>query len=242
MFSYKPSSAFEKAAEFLTNAASLGSTSDSTKLEIYGLYKLLTVSPEPQKSRPSIFFITERAKWDAWKSVGTAWRGNELGAEARYVAIAQSLGWKPGSVEPQARVSLTAEELLAGDSNSESSQSGGGGLGFSVSTMQNSEEVDNKTLHGLAISGNIQELHAYFEANPNVDVNGYDEYGFTALHLACDRGNVAIVEILLRKGADVRAKDEDGLSAVDLAREANHEDIVALLEGHTKAEPEIIVN
>ncbi|THH11118.1 hypothetical protein EW145_g861 [Phellinidium pouzarii] len=209
---------------------------------LYGLYKTLTVSPVPQKSRPSIFSITDRAKWDAWKSAGLAWRGNERDAEVRYIAIAESLGWSPASCaetapsEAPSRAPFTAEELLAEDSDYETPQSSGGSIGLTVSTLHAPEERDDKTLHGLAISGDVLKLLALLETNPGTDVNTFDEYGFTALHLACDRGNTSIVEILLKRGANANVNDEDGLSPLDLAREANHEDVAALLETHLETE------
>ncbi len=70
--------------------------------------------------------------------------------------------------------------------------------------------------------------------------------GYTALHLAADRGNTAIVKILLDHGANAVLKvnsllylqafllihctqDSDGFSASELARIAGHSDIVQLL-------------
>ncbi|KAH8120309.1 ankyrin repeat-containing domain protein [Phellopilus nigrolimitatus] len=248
MSSFIPSPAFEDAAAFLSNASSVANTPDATKLELYGIYKLLMFSSEPQRSRPSIFSFTDRAKWDAWKSAGLVWHGKEADAEARYINIAQSLGWSPASspIEPAPseiirKASPTAEELLAEDSEDGSFMSGGGsGMGFGVSTMlaPTSEQTDDQSLHGLTISGDLYKLQVFLDANPDVDINGLDEFGFTALHLACDRGSVRIVELLIRKGADVGIKDEDGFSALDLAREANHEDIILLLESHLKAKQE----
>ena len=72
--------------------------------------------------------------------------------------------------------------------------------------------------------------------------------GYTALHLAADRGNVATVEFLLKKGADKTLKvsamldfyfyclflkttqETDGYTAMDLATIAQQDDIVVLLE------------
>ncbi|KAL5495278.1 hypothetical protein ACEPAI_741 [Sanghuangporus weigelae] len=230
---YSPTPSFKEAATYLSNASGLRKVSNETKLELYGIYKFLTASPEPTTARPSIFSPTERAKYDAWKSAGATWRGKEAEAEQRYIELARSLGWTPGiavSTSPGPTNEPTAEELLA-DTSTDQSNNGaaGSGLGQSVSIMQRDEADEGETLHNLAIKGDVQELGAFIGSHAGIDVNAIDEYGFTALHLACDRGNVESVKVLLRKGADASLKDSDGLSALELAEEAGHEYIVALL-------------
>nr|CAB56694.1 Acyl-CoA binding protein (ACBP) [Digitalis lanata] len=44
------------------------STSNENKLILYGLYKQATVG-NVNTSRPGIFNMKDRAKWDAWKAV-----------------------------------------------------------------------------------------------------------------------------------------------------------------------------
>ncbi|PKI35827.1 acyl-CoA-binding protein-like [Punica granatum] len=43
-------------------------TSNENKLILYGLYKQATVGPV-NTSRPGMFNMRDRAKWDAWKAV-----------------------------------------------------------------------------------------------------------------------------------------------------------------------------
>ncbi|CAN6461308.1 unnamed protein product [Victoria cruziana] len=43
-------------------------TTDQDKLILYGLYKQATVGPV-NTSRPGMFNLRDRAKWDAWKAV-----------------------------------------------------------------------------------------------------------------------------------------------------------------------------
>lgn len=43
-------------------------TTNENKLILYGLYKQATVGPV-NTSRPGIFNMRDRAKWDAWKAV-----------------------------------------------------------------------------------------------------------------------------------------------------------------------------
>jgi len=68
-----------------------------------------------------------------------------------------------------------------------------------------------------------------------VDLNARDEFKYTALHLAADRGNVKIVKLLLEKGADQILKDPDNLTALELAETAGHEDVVKLLSNTSSA-------
>ena len=96
-----------------------------TRSQIYGLFKFLTDTPEPTASRPSIFSPFERAKYDAWKSIGVEYskKGGAAKdeAEARYLEIAKDLGWIPGkpketglssSLRGETSEEPTAEELL----------------------------------------------------------------------------------------------------------------------------------
>jgi len=238
MTTYKPSVSFLDAASYLSNASNLSNLPNEMKLELYGLYKFLTVSPEPQTTRPSIFSFEGRAKWDAWKAVGSTWRNRCEAAEGRYMDIAKGLGWRHGASNHSAEPSreLTVEELLEQESDPEGSDvAHGAAMGIGVSTMSALPITENNgggTIHDLAVAGDTDKLLAHFKATLAVDVNARDDYGFTALHLACDRGHTSVVTALLQNGADTSVKDSDGLTALDLAREANQEDIVTLLESY----------
>ncbi|CAO2205871.1 unnamed protein product [Urochloa humidicola] len=59
----------EEFEEYAEKAKTLPeSTSNENKLILYGLYKQSTVGPV-DTSRPGIFNMRDRAKWDAWKAV-----------------------------------------------------------------------------------------------------------------------------------------------------------------------------
>jgi len=193
------------------------------------------VSPEPQSSRPSLFSIEGRAKWDAWHSAGVTWKGKEAEAEERYKEIAKGLGWSPGVVQDLTDFKEpTAAELLEGDDDNvdQASKPGGGSLGTAVSAMERPPPVheDEGTLHGYAISDDLKGLMSFLEAHPDTNLNQLDQYGYTALHLGCDRGSLAVVRFLLSHGADSSIVDADGFSALDLARETGDDEIIALLK------------
>ncbi|KAI0274759.1 ankyrin [Gloeopeniophorella convolvens] len=223
---YSPSPAFDEAASYLSNASSLARVSNAVKLELYGLFKLLTTAPVPTTSRPSFFDIAGRAKWDTWAQAGRTYDGRLADAELRYLDIARSLGWTEGVAATAADQTTQSEEEDGGGGG------GGEGMGVSVSVVSQPslDEEDAAGLHGLAMGDNVAALSAFLDVNPDVDLNARDEYGYTALHLAADRGNAAAVELLLKRGADKTIKDTDEYTAADLARIAQNPDIVALLE------------
>jgi len=222
-----PSEEFDAAASYLSNASSLSQVSTATKLELYGLFKFVTVSHIPDTSKPGIFDFTRRAKWDSWQEVGTRYLSQsdpDGAAQARYLEIAKSLGWKAGIT--------TDNDWLGGDTDGEGGSTKGlvTGTGVFVSTMSPPEDDDSDTIHGLAIAGDAQKLEKLLTTETSLDLDQKDEYGYTALHLACDRGNLAIVKLLLNRGANQTLKDPDELTALELAETCGHEDIVGVLK------------
>jgi len=207
----------------LSNTSSLPQVPTAIKLELYGLFKFVTVSHSPNTSKPGIFGFTERAKWDSWQEVGANYSAQsdpDGAAEARYMDIAKSLGWKSG---------VTPNDDLP-DGEGESTKTVTGGMGVFVSTMSAPKDDDSNTLHGLAIAGDSQKLAKMLIAEPSLDLNQKDEYGYTALHLACDRGNLAVVELLLKHGVNRTLKDPDELTALELAETCGHDEIVKVLK------------
>ncbi|XP_064473089.1 leucine-rich repeat serine/threonine-protein kinase 1-like isoform X2 [Ornithodoros turicata] len=65
-------------------------------------------------------------------------------------------------------------------------------------------------------------------ANPNVAC-GSRAHAKTPLHVAAELGNVSTVKLLLDYGADVTARDAEGLTATDIAERAGFMDVVDLL-------------
>jgi ankyrin repeat protein len=61
------------------------------------------------------------------------------------------------------------------------------------------------------------------------DAGAVDAQGYTPLHLAASRGDVAVVELLIACGADPGVPTQDGRLACDMAREHDHPDLAAML-------------
>ena len=133
----------------------------------------------PSTSRPSIFDMTGRAKWDAWAAAGKQYQDAQ-DAEKRYLEIAQTLGWAGNTAEIQ--VENVPSSSSTGDSDtldSEVSNSGGGGgMGFSVSVLMPSppSSVIDKSIHGLALSNDVSGLTTLLEQCPETDLDAVDEY------------------------------------------------------------------
>lgn len=127
----------------------------------------MTVSAIPNTSRPYLFDITGRAKWDAWDEIGKrfAQSGPEA-AEERYIEIAKSLGWGGNTGEP---------------SNDGDSTGSGGmrGMGVSVSSAVKPPEEKGEDIHSLAVSGNFSKLALLLD-DPQVDVNERDQFVSTS--------------------------------------------------------------
>ena len=65
------------------------------------------------------------------------------------------------------------------------------------------------------------------------DVHRTDMLGRTPLHYAAEMGYVPIVRTLKQYGADPDKKDKEGISAMDLAKQRELKDVIALLSGAT---------
>ena len=79
-----------------------------------------------------------------------------------------------------------------------------------------------------ARAGNADTVKSLL-ASPNVDVNGVDADGNTALIEAARFGHDDVVEALLIAKADASIKNKQGKTALMLASEGGHDDCVRLL-------------
>jgi len=91
--------------------------------------------------------------------------------------------------------------------------------------------VDDKkqtSLHVAAECGNIEALKIIVNA-PNLDIDAVNGDGNNALHIGINKCNVDAVEILLSNGADIFAKNGQGVSAVNMSIEGGPETLPAAL-------------
>jgi ankyrin repeat protein len=83
-------------------------------------------------------------------------------------------------------------------------------------------------LHNAVLEDNAEvvEILLSAEANPNVKTSE----DWTPLMMAARGGDPAIVELLLRSGADVGMQNDDGKTALDIAMQEDFEPAVRLIE------------
>jgi ankyrin repeat protein len=61
-------------------------------------------------------------------------------------------------------------------------------------------------------------------------VNVADDDGYTPLHWAAEYGNLALVQVILKKGADLSARTRSGWNAVDLSKAEGHREVEEFLQ------------
>ena len=73
-----------------------------------------------------------------------------------------------------------------------------------------------KKVYEAAESGDIDELRLLLKSNPSL-VKSTDQYGSTPLHGAAGEEDTQVVDLLLTNGADINAKNNDGVSPIHVA-------------------------
>jgi len=85
----------------------------------------------------------------------------------------------------------------------------------------------NKELRTAAKKGEIDKVRALLAQG--ADINSKDDYGKTALFLACEKGQAEIVSVLLKNGANMEIKDINDRLPYDIAVSKKHVDVEKLL-------------
>ncbi|KAK7497051.1 hypothetical protein BaRGS_00011787 [Batillaria attramentaria] len=101
-----------------------------------------------------------------------------------------------------------------------------------TSTSQSPQVVAQyqSTLREAVRNGDSTGLRRLLEAREGkINLNVFDTEGQTALHQSCQLGNLELVKLLVKFGADVRLANRDGWSAVHIAAFGGHTDILLYL-------------
>ncbi len=100
--------------------------------------------------------------------------------------------------------------------------------------LRSTNATANTPLHA-AIAGTIHHDVIRELLDGGSDVNATGGHDVTPLHLAAARGDRVVTDLLLARGADPRARMDDGSMPVHMAAERGHESLTLWLEG--KAAP-----
>ncbi|WVQ64184.1 uncharacterized protein L199_002346 [Kwoniella botswanensis] len=229
---------FNAASTWLSSAPSAASLPNEIKLELYGLFKYINTLDGPNGSRPSIFSPAPRAKYDAWAAQHTKYSskgdGGKQLARQRYIEIALQIGWSgktPTEEEEDVDLENLDDEPIR-NKNYGREDNPIGGVKVSVMSGEIDEDdhdhSDTHPLH-LAVSDNeVQQAELLLNQDKTL-VHLRDEFGYTPLHLAADRGHIEMTKLLLRYGADRDAEDEDSQTPLQLAEISGRDEIVKLL-------------
>ena len=87
-------------------------------------------------------------------------------------------------------------------------------------------------LHYASAVGNVAVIRKLIENSAYIDSESPNKT--TPLMMAARAGHLSSVQFLIDEGADVTAKNELGLNAIDFAKSQNHNAIITLLERHMK--------
>ena len=106
--------------------------------------------------------------------------------------------------------------------------------------LQNGADVNAKDndgytpLHWAAFQGHIDILHLLVENGADLEAQEND--GWRTLHFAADRGHLPFIqELISRYHVDINARDNDGTTALGLARHGDphpHPTIIAFLQAN----------
>ncbi|CAI5972428.1 unnamed protein product [Closterium sp. NIES-64] len=180
---------FSAAAALVTTMAATGNLriGEGLQLLLYGLYKQASDGPCDTK-QPAVYSFKARAKWDAWKKLGSM---SQDEAMAQYVGLVEQIIPNPN------------EGSKGGASGMAAADSSGSGFG---------------RLHALASADveDTAAVEEWVKQHPEA-LEQRDDEGRTALHWAADRGKLAMTRCLLAQGADVNQTDDEGQTPLHYA-------------------------
>lgn len=194
---------FGRAATYLQSIVS--ELDQKTLLSFYGLYKQATIGP-CNTSKPGIFNLQAKAKWNAWNELGDLTKDVAMG---RYVDEMERLrpDWDSSDTKrPKEQWVSVSTFQLDGD---------------------DAIEVTEKSHIDYVKEGDLVKLSKCADIQQHLNAIGDDGLGL--IHWAADRGNTEMLQFLLDRGADINLIDCDGQTALHYASSCGHFECVKLL-------------
>ncbi|XP_060613261.2 notch-regulated ankyrin repeat-containing protein [Anolis sagrei] len=129
-----------------------------------------------------------------------------------------------------------AAGATAASSSSSSSSSCPAPLPSSTTPASPSLPGSQRVFQEAVRAGNTAALQALLQGMSSCEfnVNAFGPEGQTALHQSVIEGNLELVKLLVKFGADARLANRDGWSALHIAAFGGHQDIVLYLVTRAK--------
>ena len=197
---------FDAATAAVVSLSAAGALARDAQLCFYGLYKQATAGDAPASAPASLGVFRGAAglKWAAWD----ARRGMDAGAARRaYVEMLRARG-DAGPAAADGEASGAADAVFGGFGGRVFSRPSGDGDGGAHAGTSGRGE-----LHDAVMDGDIAAVRAMLARAPvDTFVDCRDGDGASALMLAADRDDTAILVALLEHGASVDCVDDAGMA------------------------------
>ena len=89
--------------------------------------------------------------------------------------------------------------------------------------------MENETYLNEMFYKNLEDFLVHH--SENIDVNQYNHDGQTALQQSCSAGNLPLVKLLVRFGANMRLTTREGFSVLHIAAFSGHSELLAFVMG-----------
>lgn len=204
------SETFQKAAEHVRQAIS---KFDSDQLlELYAYYKQASEGP-CSIPKPIWYDIQGKQKWESWRRLKDMDRDTAI---KKYINIVSKVDpmWDEIGVE-KAAVS--------------------GSSWAAVSSLPSTDDFlpdTDKTLFDWVKEGNVEKVQELIgkSNSPEEIINVADSEGMGMIHWAADRGNLSMLEYLIKSlHVNVNLKDGEGQTALHYAASCGHIEVVKFL-------------